>query len=858
MAETIDPDKESWAEVQVTLGLTAITSTIFIAVFETARRNPAITQVFDRRRNTKPHRTPAPLLRKSLLEWLFLSNEPRYSEFSDLAHMRDVISERRTQRQKKSNKFPKSHSTKSLKSKGVSVVDSVASPHDEYDSDDDYDSKPSNSNPALKPSDTFIPKIAHHSDDEESMEDVEIHATGAVEVVASIRSSRGPLKIKQSSHLTPDVVEISGRRLPKEVAEWAIANDLSNEQLDQYESALIQQEKNDEAEFFRRVKAMKLRYRQTGNVMDDLRLAQDEENLSEEYVDNRKLALPYRPSRLRYLNFQQGALTGRSNVPSSPRVKALSPRSFFKKIWSNANLNSHASQTTPHSVTQGFDDDVYMNRHLQTTINEKRPLTQSDLELLRCVGLDTFVMLRFLRFCFDVTFYPFLVSLMILMPTYYTNNFNGVVFDNDFIIETQTNGYFRFTMNRLETNSAKIWVPFGYTLLLVLFMLRRHWLEWETFITLRFDFLANGDVENEHKKEIEGSFSFKSRLLSNEKDMVQLHLDQYRNSCIVEFIPESHRRDIDLFNFFDSLFPGQVKRAEVVLNASKLAKLVKERQTLIELYETVYAKHQYQQKQYVMRRDGIIDDKCGLMYCLKCKCFKKEPNRPLDPTLTLNKKFLCCGGRKVKALPHLLSEIRRLNREADREFEKIGATKDEVEDEERKKFNFDANPAHYLKGIGSDLKSDTGFVEFTNLTAKQSALQCNLTGTNGHFVTGSAPDPRDMLWENATVKKSFINVKRLQCDFLFFVGTLFWAGVVSLFTAVADIDRLPTIIPGFKVPEEDSLLYVAIEGYLPVVILELIMLPVPIIIRIIATRFIRLKTHSEIDSYVYKWHFAYR
>lgn len=98
MAEQIEEDKASWAEVQVTAIFTAATSAIFLGIFEIARRNPSISSVFDRRRKSKPHRTPPPLLRNTIFEWLFLSNEPRYSEYSDLCHMRDVISERRRQR----------------------------------------------------------------------------------------------------------------------------------------------------------------------------------------------------------------------------------------------------------------------------------------------------------------------------------------------------------------------------------------------------------------------------------------------------------------------------------------------------------------------------------------------------------------------------------------------------------------------------------------------------------------------------------------------------------------------------------------------------------------------------------------
>lgn len=98
MAETIEADDESWSEVLVTLTISTATSAIFLTIYEIARRNPSLIEVFDRRRITKPNRTPPPLLRNSILEWLFLSNDPNYAEYSDLAFMRDVIREKRKQR----------------------------------------------------------------------------------------------------------------------------------------------------------------------------------------------------------------------------------------------------------------------------------------------------------------------------------------------------------------------------------------------------------------------------------------------------------------------------------------------------------------------------------------------------------------------------------------------------------------------------------------------------------------------------------------------------------------------------------------------------------------------------------------
>ncbi len=103
MAETIEADDESWTEVIVTLAISTTTSLLFLTTYEIARRHPTLNlEVFDRRRVTKPNQTPPPLLRNSILEWMFVSNDWTYSEYADLAHMRDVIMEKRKQRREAS------------------------------------------------------------------------------------------------------------------------------------------------------------------------------------------------------------------------------------------------------------------------------------------------------------------------------------------------------------------------------------------------------------------------------------------------------------------------------------------------------------------------------------------------------------------------------------------------------------------------------------------------------------------------------------------------------------------------------------------------------------------------------------
>lgn len=278
-------------------------------------------------------------------------------------------------------------------------------------------------------------------------------------------------------------------------------------------------------------------------------------------------------------------------------------------------------------------------------------------------------------------------------------------------------------------------MPLGYTALFILFLLRRHWIEWETFTKLHFDFMANGDVENDElqeKTEADGG-SFKSRALTRPKDDVQLHLEQFRNSCIVECVPESHRRDRELFEFYNSVFPNQVKRAEIIINAFDLAGLIKQRQAYIERYESVYAKFQHAKQIYWRKRDGSLVETCSMMYCMACKCLDGEPRKPEDPTIAVGKShILCCGSRKVKALPYLLSEIKRLNRDIDKEHKKITQSKNLAEDREEHR-DIATGVKTFLTGTSQELTCSTGFVEFTTLTAKQTALQCNLTGTNDYM-----------------------------------------------------------------------------------------------------------------------------
>jgi hypothetical protein len=480
----------------------------------------------------------------------------------------------------------------------------------------------------------------------------------------------------------------------------------------------------------------------------------------------------------------------------------------------------------------------------------KRPLDICEQELLRCVGLDTFVMLRFLRFGLDVALYPFVCGCLILIPTYYTNDYEGTV-------DTPTDGYFRITMQRLEPNSPRHWVCIVFAMAFYGFVLRRLWIEWETFISLRFDFLANGDTD------VTGRDA--------------LHLDQYRTSCMVESVPETHRRDRELFEFFDSLFPGQVERAEILLNASHLTKLITERKHNIVMYENTYAKHFHDREVYrkKMEKQGKANVSLAIYLC--CGSCGLPPHKPEDPKISVGRSSggvkcagrlrehisVCCGKRMVKALPHYLSETKRLNHEIDKEHKRIHheKMKSDKKDNPTSTFivsNLQAGAMMLVSGTKSDLNSDTGFVQFKTLTAKQSAIQCNIVGTDNYMVTSSSPDPRDLIWENSIIEKKTISVRMLQLDAFFLTGTLFWSAVISGINLFSDLSFLSNILPAWLVPDPDSFMAGLVSGYLPILILEGIMLLLLVVLNFVSRNYIHFKTNSDVDQFVFRWHFGYR
>lgn len=193
--------------------------------------------------------------------------------------------------------------------------------------------------------------------------------------------------------------------------------------------------------------------------------------------------------------------------------------------------------------------------------NDDISLTEPEKELLHFVGLDIYLLIRFARLGFDVTYYPFLISCIAVLPVYYTA-----------AKDSSRNNYLSNTINSIENGSRLIWVVLVFSCLFIFFVLRRLWVEWEVFIQLRHDYLARGTRSFYHNNSIKR---------------------KYQRTCIVECVPDECRTDVALFDTFNKLFPNQIECAEMLAETSKLEALVDDRKNIIVRLENADSRHRY-------------------------------------------------------------------------------------------------------------------------------------------------------------------------------------------------------------------------------------------------------------------------
>jgi hypothetical protein len=154
----------------------------------------------------------------------------------------------------------------------------------------------------------------------------------------------------------------------------------------------------------------------------------------------------------------------------------------------------------------------------------------SDEETLRCIGLDSYMFLRFLRLGFRLSLVGTLLGCIILMPVYATGEETG----ND------TQQFNTITLAHVTPNSPRLWAAALCWALFVYFVIYELYTEWTLYAPKRYDFLAYGDSDTER---------------------------DYRYAVVIENLPKELRSNHTLREHLEKLFPEKVRQVSVLLQA---------------------------------------------------------------------------------------------------------------------------------------------------------------------------------------------------------------------------------------------------------------------------------------------------
>ncbi|KAL2931329.1 Calcium permeable stress-gated cation channel 1 [Bienertia sinuspersici] len=211
-----------------------------------------------------------------------------------------------------------------------------------------------------------------------------------------------------------------------------------------------------------------------------------------------------------------------------------------------------------------------------------------------------------------------------------------------------------------------------------------------------------------------------------------------------------------------------------VYNANKLAKLVEEKKKKQNWYD---------------------------YYELK---FSRKPDqRPMTKT-----GFLGLCGQKVDAIDYFAAEIDRL-------------TKEIAEEKER---------------VKNDPKAimPAAFVSFKTRWGAAVCAQTQQTRNPTVWLTGWAPEPRDVYWPNLAIPYVHLSIRRLIMSVAFFFLTFFFIIPIAFVQSLASIEGIQKYAPFLKVITEEPFIKSLLQGFLPGLALKLFLIFLPAILMLMS------------------------
>ncbi|KAK3021950.1 hypothetical protein RJ639_046149 [Escallonia herrerae] len=250
----------------------------------------------------------------------------------------------------------------------------------------------------------------------------------------------------------------------------------------------------------------------------------------------------------------------------------------------------------------------------------------------------------------------------------------------------------------------------------------------------------------------------------------------FRSYVLVKNVPPDTDESVSelVEHFFLVNHPDHYLTHQVVYNANKLAKLVKEKKSKrnwLDYYQLKYSR-----------------------------------NQSTRPTMKTGCLGLC--GDRVDAIEFQTSEIERLSKEIAEEKE-----------------NVTNNPKAIMPAA---------FVSFKTRWGAAVCAQTQQSRNPTIWLTEWASEPRDVYWENLAIPYVSVSIRRLIIAVAFFFLTFFFMIPIAFVQSLANIEGIEKEAPFLKVIIEVPFIKSFIQGFLPGIALKLFLIFLPTILMIMS------------------------
>ena len=496
--------------------------------------------------------------------------------------------------------------------------------------------------------------------------------------------------------------------------------------------------------------------------------------------------------------------------------------------------------------------------------------TIPEAELLKHVGVEMYVMLRFIRMCLKISVFGTLIIMPIGISAYGTADASGDTSKYSRL------AWFRFTMANLEQqNKGRIWTAALLMYVVTIYAVGVVALECFAFVELKqkFYFTTPPSVGD---------------LVKSEQQM---------RSVMMERLPLELRSSERLKEFWDAVLPGKVHSAVVCYETKELAKLNQCRENVALLLERCLLYKKRTGEEPIIHDDSL----CGLGLCWarSCRHFDEdwETRRHAQGTsaityyqgrLTkLNAEFQVARTALLEAREDEMNGMEQLSQASllatqQRQIKHIAAAEKHTGTgleriahalgvgtpkflvDETTETNVIENAATATVSIAKAILAghkhcDTGFVTFKDYTSASMLRQMQLAprplSVEAHE---GVPDENNIVWNNVPESLDASIARQNLASVLVYVIAFYWSLFISFCYVVASYKTLKRwgIVPNLNsLPQSQETVVRYFFSIAPVGLISIGLALLPLLLNLLAEHYEKMKLRSEIQLSVLERNF---